>query len=344
METLEGRRLLVVGIVPAEAPPQNFANPEDANYDGSVSPADALIVINELNNPNTSGSPTSISKDIDGDGVVTPRDALLVINRLNSRSDKSSVPPQERAIGLRKALDAGYLPPNMSPSDAQELLETLENGGHYEAGERYRDGQMINIKLQPESAESSDPFVEAEGSDPSQQSVGSTTENLVPESGSPQLVEEEDPFALFDSADETLSEPIYDSTLWNSLLDSTDIDPSEYVDRLAAEIAESLVSEDGRERLAQAVSDALESGDTTVEDIANELAAMRAMLGDTHSQVSQLFANLDIEAIIEQLGIDLGTLAEAVLSHDLSDPSEREAIFADFLGREYLTALSVILP
>ncbi|MDA1053577.1 MAG: dockerin type I domain-containing protein [Planctomycetota bacterium] len=348
METLEGRRLLAVDLVAPEVPPQNFANPEDANYDGFVSPADALIVINELNRGDESGSPKSSSTDIDGDGVVTPRDALLVINRLNSRRDTSSVPPQQRAIGLRRALDAGYVPPNMSPSGAQEMLETLENGGHYEAGDRYRNGQMLNINDPPQDSHGPVAGAASEGAAPAQQSVGPTSENLLPETTSPRSVEENDPLALFDSAVETLSDPVHDASLWRAFFDSRDAGDAEGVDRfstqLAERLAERLASTGAREQIAQAVADALQNGDNTAEGILEEIAALRATLGDAHSQIAQLFANLDVEGIIEQLGVDLGTLAEAVLFHDHSDLSDHEAISVDFLSREYLFGWDEILP
>ncbi|HUG66710.1 MAG TPA: dockerin type I domain-containing protein [Pirellulaceae bacterium] len=344
METLEERRLLVVGIVPADVPLQNFANPEDANYDGVVSPGDALIVINELNNPNQSGSPASSSKDIDGDGVVTPRDALLIINRLNNRSPISSIAPQQRAIGLKTALDAGYVPPNMSLSQAHELLETLENGGHYEVGERFRNGQMININDHPDDLD--DSIVEAEGETGpwTQQSADSASENLLPETNLLLAEEENDPFALLQSADDALTAHLFDSTLWRNFSESGEGDGLALVDRFATRVSEVLADADARDRVVQAIADALQDGDRTVEDIIDELQALRATLGDAHSQIAQIFANLDVEGILDQLGVDLGTLAEALLSHDHSDPSNHEAIFGGFLSRNYLRNLDAILP
>lgn len=341
METLEERRLLIAGVPFDEVPPQNYANPEDANYDGSVTPVDALLVINELNNQSQGGSPSSFSKDIDGDGVVTPRDALLVINRLNSQRDTSSVPPEQRAIGLRKALDAGYSLPNMSLSEAQELLETLENGGRYEAGERYRNGQMINVN------DPQDPIggavAEAEASSVMEQSVPAVEDALLPGTSSSDPIEENDPLALLQSADEALAEHLHDETLWRRFAASYDAENLELVDQYATRFARQLVdrysSEESRERLAQLIADAIDHGDETVEDILVDLQALRATLGDAHSQISQLFANLDVVAIVEQLGVDLGTLAEAVLAHDLSEPTEREVMIADFLSREYLNGL-----
>lgn len=75
----------------------NPTNPLDVNGNGSVSPLDALLIINVLN---TSGAgsvsrltpPSDGSKlyvDTNNDGFVSPLDALLVINYLNSGAGNS---------------------------------------------------------------------------------------------------------------------------------------------------------------------------------------------------------------------------------------------------------------
>jgi hypothetical protein len=54
----------------------------DANFDGSLSPIDALLVINYLNDPSAY---TDIpAYDIDNDGIISPMDALIIINALNA--------------------------------------------------------------------------------------------------------------------------------------------------------------------------------------------------------------------------------------------------------------------
>ena len=347
METLETRRLLVTGIPLADLPPQNFANPEDANYDNEVTPLDALIIINELNDPDQSGSPKTSSKDIDGDGVISPRDVLLVINRLNSGNQTSSVSPEQRAIGLQKALDAGYLPPNMSVGQAHELLETLDNGGHYEIGERYRNGQMININAEDDLG-GSVAEAEAEVTPSTQEALVPADQDMLAERNLRDSVEEDDAFVLLQSADETLAEPLYDSALWRNFAETTVGGRAELLDRFATRfserLAEQLAEADTRNRLTQVIADALQGSDKTVEDFVNELQNLRATLGDAHSQIAQMFANLDVEAIVDQLSVDLGTLAEAVLSHDQSVPSEHEAVFAEFLSREYLRNFDSVLP
>jgi len=52
----------------------------DANFDGTVTPFDALLVIDYINDPeSTEGD----GYDISGDGTVTPLDALIIVNILN---------------------------------------------------------------------------------------------------------------------------------------------------------------------------------------------------------------------------------------------------------------------
>lgn len=326
METLEGRRLLVTGIGDPEVLPQNFANPEDTNNDGHVSPGDALSVINELNNPNSSGSPKSFSTDVDGDGVVTPRDALLIINRLNSRSETSSVPPQQRAIGLRRALEAGILPPRMSFPEAQELLETLENGGHYEAGDRFRNGQMLNIKDQPQDLSGAVSGFGVGDVNAEQRPIGSTSESIESETIEPEPAGENDPLALLDSVEETFSDPLHDPSISRAYVDTSSSEYTEAVDRLAHQISEQLterLAADTAAQLAEAIATASYHVEDPSPDIFDQIAAT---LGDAQSQFAQLFANADFAAIIEEFRVDLGTLVDAAISQDLLDPPDHELI------------------
>ncbi len=69
---------------------QNPRNSLDVNNDTFISPIDALLIINRLNNPNFNRN-LNISNptvppfiDTSGDEVLSPLDALLVINRLNA--------------------------------------------------------------------------------------------------------------------------------------------------------------------------------------------------------------------------------------------------------------------
>ena len=60
--------------------------PHDVDDDGSVTPLDALVVINRLNRgSDDSASVVHRFHDVDDDSQVTPLDALVVINYLNAK-------------------------------------------------------------------------------------------------------------------------------------------------------------------------------------------------------------------------------------------------------------------
>lgn len=67
----------------------------DTNGDGVVTPLDALLVINYLNNPSLGKWQEFVSSDyqpdVSRDGRVTPIDALLVINRLNQPEQNTTL-------------------------------------------------------------------------------------------------------------------------------------------------------------------------------------------------------------------------------------------------------------
>ncbi len=74
----------------SNTPRHNESVALDVNGDGVVSPLDALLTINELNEPRE-GAVRALSfdrspwaPDTNGDGLVTPLDALAVINQLNT--------------------------------------------------------------------------------------------------------------------------------------------------------------------------------------------------------------------------------------------------------------------
>ena len=64
----------------------NLSNPLDVNVDDTVSPLDALIVINILNDHGKLTLQTNYKVDTNGDGQLSPLDALIVINGLNHSS------------------------------------------------------------------------------------------------------------------------------------------------------------------------------------------------------------------------------------------------------------------
>jgi len=143
-ESLEQRALLAADMQTLH----NFAMPEDADASGSVSPLDALVVINELNRPETNGaSDSSKMIDVDADGRLTPLDALVVINFINrspstGEESISSVPLEARIARLESAIAKRQLPPAMDIDNARELLETMKHGGRPETGERFLEGRI----------------------------------------------------------------------------------------------------------------------------------------------------------------------------------------------------------
>jgi hypothetical protein len=56
----------------------------DVSGDGLVTPLDALLVINRINQSGEGESMPSLREDVNGDGQVSPLDVLLVVNQLNS--------------------------------------------------------------------------------------------------------------------------------------------------------------------------------------------------------------------------------------------------------------------
>jgi hypothetical protein len=87
-----GTNSTAFGAPPASNPnPQrtNLALAEDVNFDGFVTPLDALLIINKLNST-AEGEQNANAEiqllDTNGDGQVTALDALIVINYLNLQS------------------------------------------------------------------------------------------------------------------------------------------------------------------------------------------------------------------------------------------------------------------
>jgi hypothetical protein len=76
----------------------------DMNGDDLVSPVDALIVINVLNQMRLGAKGAALLEpmlgDVNGDGAISPLDALLIINRLNQR-----IPPPAEFVEVEAAVD-----------------------------------------------------------------------------------------------------------------------------------------------------------------------------------------------------------------------------------------------
>jgi hypothetical protein len=72
----------------------------DVNRDGSITPRDALLVLNEVNRAWSAAADESVvielRLDVNADGFVTPRDALLILNHINSES----AAPQQASIAV----------------------------------------------------------------------------------------------------------------------------------------------------------------------------------------------------------------------------------------------------
>ncbi|WP_197356797.1 dockerin type I domain-containing protein [Aureliella helgolandensis] len=86
-------------VTPAPSPYQNPKIPQDVNNDGVVTPIDALILINRLNQEGidtqpydgelANGEPWSDAyPDVNGDGRLSPIDVLIVINQLNKQANE----------------------------------------------------------------------------------------------------------------------------------------------------------------------------------------------------------------------------------------------------------------
>lgn len=143
-EALEPRAMMAGDLMALH----NFIMPEDCDNSGSVSPLDALMVINSLNQPNSGTAEATRFIDVDADGRTSPLDALVVINFLNSKSpDAQSMPSgvrtENRIARIEAALANFTLPPNMELMEAQEILDTLKAGGRPEVGERFMDGRIL---------------------------------------------------------------------------------------------------------------------------------------------------------------------------------------------------------
>ncbi|MFM7975389.1 MAG: dockerin type I domain-containing protein [Pirellula sp.] len=146
VESLESRSVMAGDCF------HNFVLPEDADASGSVTPLDALVVINRINqtfagNPTDSSSASRIGMaDVDADAKVTPLDALVVIDSLNSSlvsgPRASRVEAQRRIERIEQAIATNMLPPNMALDDAQSTLETLRKGGRPELGDHVISGVL----------------------------------------------------------------------------------------------------------------------------------------------------------------------------------------------------------
>jgi hypothetical protein len=93
VERLELRQLLAADFHPGH----NFFDPEDVNDDGSITPVDALIVVNEMHGPDAGpgAGPITHFTDVNADGQRSPLDVLMVVNRINRGGGRDSGPAQD---------------------------------------------------------------------------------------------------------------------------------------------------------------------------------------------------------------------------------------------------------
>ena len=328
VEALETRRVLAGGPLM-----QNIIDPEDTNFDGHRTPQDALIVINDLNGEG-GDDPLAFSADVNGDGVVSPGDALYIINRLNSGAEKSGVPVPTRIHNLEKALAAGNLPHRFSEEVANEILATLKNGGLPELGDRFRNGQMINLK---DLAQKLTAGGESEPAPlPTSNTSVSGPKQLEPET-EPEPVSIEEPLDLTVALEEEAPVGV---DWWNEVVDDLSafedgsLDPYVkpwLVDGLRSMRSDSTLSEwVDRERIDHWIT-SLENDESIPLEILLELQAYRSTLGDLQSQIAQMFASFDIEAIMEYLP-NLDILVEATTPEYTQQEyeAENEAALAEW--------------
>lgn len=89
----------VVGARNVVPPSPGFLDPRDTNRSGSVTPLDALLVINALGRTNSietstaTASPSGLQLDTNRDGLISASDALHVINHLGRKSDVEDAAP-----------------------------------------------------------------------------------------------------------------------------------------------------------------------------------------------------------------------------------------------------------
>ncbi|MEI7459774.1 MAG: Ig-like domain-containing protein [Pirellula sp.] len=178
-ESLELRQLMASDLVMMN----NFIMPEDADMSGSITPLDALVVINQLNTQmgdnlrDGVGTDKSIAVDVDADGSLSPLDALTVINYINRDSAgganalASSVSLENRISRLEQAIANGEIPETTDAAKAAEVLAILTAGGYPELGDKLVDGvltnenDIVNVTLPSDATSFPDVIIDALAND-----------------------------------------------------------------------------------------------------------------------------------------------------------------------------------
>ena len=128
-----------IEVTLAPPPYQNKHSALDVDDDGSVTPLDALLVINYLNSfgigpadtPPPAGSPNFV--DVNGDRFITPLDALIIINFLNEIQKQGGLPGNTPGItpgnaeGEQRLAEGGMTPSgSQTPSASNYGAFTLD--------------------------------------------------------------------------------------------------------------------------------------------------------------------------------------------------------------------------
>jgi len=122
---------------------QNPRNRHDVNNDTFVSPIDALIVINYLNQRPVPPLSTTLPPnflDVDGNGFISPNDILQVINFLNARVNRGSA---EGESGTSSSVVSLATPSINVPLSGTIFVEVLDQ----KSVQAYVDGRISNSSV-----------------------------------------------------------------------------------------------------------------------------------------------------------------------------------------------------
>lgn len=112
----------------------NLANPLDVNLDDAVSPIDALIVINLLNNHGQLTIQTNYKGDTNGDGQISPLDALIVINGLNKGSGTTQVSINTSNTGPLVTIQTDTTDPSTTDDGTDSTTDTTDSTDTSDSG------------------------------------------------------------------------------------------------------------------------------------------------------------------------------------------------------------------
>ena len=115
----------------------NFLEPNDVNDDSRVSPVDALLVINTLNDLRSNSASNSPGfHDVNDDSRVSPTDALTVINQLNASRNPNSSSSSGSTGTILNHIEAKI---ESSTTNATAKIEFEESSAEKELSIKIRD-------------------------------------------------------------------------------------------------------------------------------------------------------------------------------------------------------------